>query len=429
MILNIYGEYNPKLLFNCVSRCGLCLKVCPFGEETQDEDKIAKSLYGEHPSVQHRLETGYYLDCYVGYSNVNNHRKFGASGGLATWILEELINDKIVDAVICIMHDHNSDKLFRFTIITTVENLRKCSGSVYYPVELSEVIKYILNNPGKYAVIGLPCFIKAIRLSQQRNKILQDRIHIVLGLTCGQMKSSHYTSYLSWLAGLNENPVQVKFRGKEQGKSANNFYFSAIDNLGKEYRIFWIDGVDEVYLNRWFTPNACNYCDDIFAETADIVFMDAWLPEYLDDYKGMSIILIRSVEINKLIKQKCNSSALHIQSISINNVIKSQQGVITIKRRYLAHRLYEMKKKLGKNLKKRVKPVKERDPFLRYEIFFKEKMRLKSKELWIQNNVSNNYFKAVMQQDVNKLALNGKLLFPLRMIRYFFKFIYRFNYE
>ena len=40
---------------------------------------------------------------------------------------------------------------------------------------------------------------------------------------------------------------------------------------------------------QYFKHNACNFCDDVFGETADITFMDAWLPEYVRDYKGTSL--------------------------------------------------------------------------------------------------------------------------------------------
>lgn len=33
-------------------------------------------------------------------------------------------------------------------------------------------------------------------------------------------------------------------------------------------------------------PRACNYCDDVFAECADVTCMDAWLPEYSQDHRG-----------------------------------------------------------------------------------------------------------------------------------------------
>jgi ferredoxin len=89
---NQYGEYNAlETGKGCSEKCDLCLKVCPFYDHGENEDTIGKRLFADIPKINHKPETGYYLDTFVGYSNIDDHRGNGASGGLATWTLETLL--------------------------------------------------------------------------------------------------------------------------------------------------------------------------------------------------------------------------------------------------------------------------------------------------------------------------------------------------
>lgn len=168
MQFNKYGEYNPVIADECTTECGLCLKVCPFTDSGENEDTIGQRLYGNIPGIQHLPETGYYLASYVGYSE--KYRPTSASGGIATWLLETLLSERIVDYVICVAPTGDPYRLFTFQTFHSPEDVISGSGSAYYPVEMSNVIRHVLNHPGRYAITGLPCFIKAIRLAQQRNK-------------------------------------------------------------------------------------------------------------------------------------------------------------------------------------------------------------------------------------------------------------------
>ncbi|MDV2481195.1 4Fe-4S dicluster domain-containing protein [Methanoculleus sp. Wushi-C6] len=420
MGFNMFGEYNPASIEGCTKGCGICLKICPFGDGNPDEDTIAKKLYGDVPSIQHRSEVGYFSGLYAGYSKVGRHREQGASGGMATWLLETLLQEGYVDAAICVKQNSDPEQLFSFTVVTTVEGVQESSGSAYYPVELSGVIRHVLSKPGRYAIIGLPCFVKAIRLAQQKNKILRERIVVVLGLTCGQSKSKHYTSYLSALAGLEGKPTKVHYRSKDLKQPAANYYFSCNNESNAEHRVSRKNGFSEVWGNRWFTPNACNYCDDIFAECADATFMDAWLPEYSSDPYGTSLILVRSPELMNLIQQGCDSHRLDADVVDVSRIIRSQRGVISTKRRDLAHRLHEAELRRDFCPKKRVQPEKC-SPLERWRLRVIGAMQTRSRQF-----TPNQYYSAadiltlrrVMQLDVIQLRLIRLSNYPRRVVRY-----------
>lgn len=333
---NAAGEFNPVPGDNCLAGCSLCLSVCPFAPEAVNETQIAEDLFARVPGIRHRKETGFFLSTSVGYSPT---REKCASGGLATWLLEKLLISGDIDAVACPGPSNDPERLFSYRIAKTVEDLRQCRGSAYYPVELSGVISFILEHPGRYAVTGLPCFIKGLRLASIKNPVLNERIAFTVGLVCGQFKSKAYTHYLASLAGVEGPFASVLFRGKDPDQPASNYFFSCENASGKRGSLFWNQGVSQAWHSRWFTPQSCLFCDDVFAETADIVFMDAWLPEFVKDPAGTSLFLSRNERLTEIFEEAKASTEIQLEKIPVEKVIQSQAGVLKAKRKDLAIRL------------------------------------------------------------------------------------------
>ena len=411
---NRYGEYNPVAVSPCTTECGLCLKVCPFADSGENEDTIAERLYGAVPEIQHRAETGYYLASYVGYSE--EHRATSASGGMATWLLETLLAEGIVDHVICVAPTGDSERLFAFQVFDTPEEVRTGAGSAYYPVELSGVIRQVLEVPGRYAVTGLPCFLKAIRLAQQRNKKLREQIVITVGFTCGQLKSRHFTDYVAALAGVRGEVTAVRYRGKSPDQPASNYHYVFTTADGEERKIFWNEGIAEAWTNRWFTPAACNYCDDVFAECADVTCMDAWLPEYSRDSRGTSLVLVRSPLVREVVER---GQGISLDPIPVERVVQSQSGVVAVKRQHLAYRLYLDREGVPE---KRVAPERPKNPFLRQEVVLKERMRALSRDRWSAGERDAGRIREAMEPDLRRLAAGRRIskiiTFPVRTLRY-----------
>lgn len=420
---NEHGEYVPTKVQACDSGCGLCLEVCPFGNN-ESETQMGAKIYGSVEGINYLFETGYYLDSYVGYSN--DFRQSSASGGMATWLLTKLLKEGIVDYVICPTPQKNPEKLFSFEFLRDVNSVQAASGSVYYPVEMSEVIQKILEIPGRYAITGLPCFIKALRLAAQKNRKLREKIVITIGLVCGQMKSKHYTEYIAALSGNgNSGKLQrVYYRGKSPDKLASNYYYQFIDEYGSQHKIFWNEGVSEAWINRWFTPNACNYCDDIFAELADVTFMDAWLPEYSRDSRGTNLVLVRSLEVQDIIQKGIEKAEINVNKISVEKVIQSQAGIIEYKRKQLSYRLYLAEQKERKTPEKRVEARNDIGILKKREVRLKIRMQEESKELFLgyyQNHTLDiKTFRDGMHpyiKQIRQLRLLGRFAFPIRIIK------------
>lgn len=345
MAWNTDGEWNPVMQSQCEHECGMCTNVCPsLTTKHTDEDAIGNEIYGAVRAIQHCPEVGYYLACGAGGVSDPDIRSACASGGLATWFLEQLVRKEMVDAVICVHHMYDGEKLFGYTIAFTVEDIQKSRGSAYYPTELSAVVRYILGHEGKYAVIGVPCFVKALRLAQRRNKLLRERILVIVGLTCARMKSAHYTDYIAYLSGLNEKLHCVRYKNTDLSRPPQSHAYQFYgENEAHTMINHKISG--SIFSSGLFGLSACKYCDDMIGECADITFMDAWLPEYTKtEPRGTNIFVVRSPLAYTLLEEGNLSGELSIHPLPIEKVIASQGGLVRRKR---IHYFLTLRKKAG----------------------------------------------------------------------------------
>jgi coenzyme F420 hydrogenase subunit beta len=412
---NDQGEYNPVEVegsADCSEKCSMCYQVCPTHGKTKNETEIGNQWYGEVEAIQHTDETGYFVSSYVGYSK--DHRANSASGGMATWMLERLLQSGDVNAVAAVGRNIDTDTLFEFKICRTLEEIRACSRSAYYPVETSHVIQHILNNDGNYAIIGLPCVCKAIRLAQDKMPRLKQRIKVVLGLTCGHQCSKFFAEYICALGG--GNPHELKefiFRTKDLSQPASNFGFyfrSGKQSNEVAERILWNDGVNVAYQNRYFQLPGCFYCDDVFAECADAVFMDAWLTEYIKYSEGHNLVLTRTEKIDALLNTERNGIVLN--KISVNQVILSQQGVLDLKRIRPAPQNNDPI--LRTNVLRPASPLQHKINLLKQEIaFFTSESWGSAKHIDILNTVCEKQFQKLRLYSIILKILN----LPFRVFR------------
>lgn len=344
---NQYGEYNPININDCKKECGLCISVCPFVEGNHNEDEIGTKLFSDIAGINHHPITGYYLTTGVGSVSSEERRWHSASGGLATWFLQSLLKDKIVDAVLCVTSTGKTDALFAFTVAKTDEEIYAAAGSAYYPVEMSQVLSFVLENPGRYAVIGLPCFLKALRLAQEKNNKLKERLVIMVGLTCGHLVSKHLAECGAYMSGLSEDVAYLRCRYKSPTRPASqhSYHFKGVN--GMESSLIWKDSLfGRMWGLQYLSLFSCFCCDDIVAECADITFMDAWLHEYSGNPMGTSLWVSRSKLANDVIHNGIKNSEIDVKPIGIEKIVASQTPR-TKKRTTIAYR-YSILKKQGK---------------------------------------------------------------------------------
>ncbi len=342
--LNDFGEYQSVDSGRCLDDCDLCLAVCPRYYKNANQYEIAKKQFGEINDIQVDDNAGYFIGCFSGHVKDRRLRNQAASGGLCTAFLEGLLASGEVDGVICVRPSADTARLFEFFVATTGAQLFQAAGSVYYPVEMSEVLRKILKRKeARYAVVGLPCFLTAITLAQKKSPKLNRIIKYKIGLVCGSLPNrKFYENILNGL-GLPVGSISnIKFR--DTNVYANRLRGMRFTDLqGKEYLTF---NAHEGKTRRSarFIYTACLLCSDIFAETADAVLMDAWLPEHRQDQFGTSLMLVRNNELMEYGTGNGRTWTAEMEETTIEKIINSQKPRIQNKRFRLLARLQLCKK-------------------------------------------------------------------------------------
>ncbi|MEW5804781.1 MAG: Coenzyme F420 hydrogenase/dehydrogenase, beta subunit C-terminal domain [bacterium] len=267
-----------------------------------------------------------------------NDRAEGSSGGLATWFIRKCLKDHSVDRVINVSKSTRDNQLFDYQIISNRDELEQSRGSKYYPVTLADVMQEVIHGKEdyRYLITGLPCFLYGIRLLEEACPKIQKRIKILVGLVCGQCPNKQLSELLSAAqqGRLASSKDQIHFRRKKKNAIDAYDYEFTVNNgeswafLGKSMRSLY----GFLWMNKYFSHRACHFCDDTFAEIADVVFMDAWLPEYIKDPKGNNLVLVRDSALNSIFEIGIQEGTCAIERIGIDRVFRSQSSVVKYKK-------------------------------------------------------------------------------------------------
>ncbi len=376
----------------------LASEVCPFSSAARNEDQIAGALFGEfaskHPAI------GYHTHTYTGHVTEGTFRAAGSSGGMGSWIAAELLRLEHVDVVVHVRPRKDAalapEPLFEFMTAGTVSELCDGAHSHYYPVTLETVLARIKANPSRrYALIAVPCFIKAVRLLALQDRSIASAIHYYIGLVCGHLKSAGFAQWLAWQAGIVPKALRsIDFRHKLEGRSPRHYGFRASgqDATGV---VEVASPMSEVFGADWglglFKYKACDFCDDVMAETADVVIGDAWLPRFDSDWQGTNVLIVRHPLFARLLASAAEQSRVAITSVTADEVAASQRSGLSHRRQGLSWRLAAAERRAEWHPPKRVVAGSAVMPRRRRRIYaLREQLRDASHELFATARARND---------------------------------------
>ncbi|MBL8351858.1 MAG: Coenzyme F420 hydrogenase/dehydrogenase, beta subunit C-terminal domain [Burkholderiaceae bacterium] len=231
-----------------------------------------------------RLAAGHAVDPVI------RHR--ASSGGVLSALLIHLLESRQVDFV---LHTRVAadDPLRNDAVLSaTREEVALGAGSRYAPASPVAMLPQALARPGRFAFVGKPCDVAAVRKIIDRQPELSQRIPYLLSFMCAGTPSMHGT--LEVLARLQVPPAELaefRYRGDgwpgltradtRDGRVATLDYNTAWGNI----------------LNRHLQPR-CKLCADGTGEFADLVCADAWYgkdgyPDFAER-DGRSLVIVRT---------------------------------------------------------------------------------------------------------------------------------------
>lgn len=311
----LYGlRYNyPRVDPDRCSSCGRCMKVCPSGFLLDGTDPGFKDNPAESS-----------LGCYLVHSRDDQIRHYGASGGGITGLLDHLMRKGEIDGAV-VARTHPEHCLVGQTVIARDrETLLGSQGSRYAPVSNCTALREILEEPGRYAIVGTPCMIQATTRAQELLSRLRERVVLKIGLVCAGMASRGSTRAYLLRYGIDPLDVsEIRYRG---------------DGWPGFFRAYAKDGIllkrpllgDELdYLVPTDHYLRCWNCLDHWGKFADIVVSDPWSQEMVEnEHKGWSAFMVRTEPGARAVASAVDGGDMIAQSISIGTMLDYNKHLV-----------------------------------------------------------------------------------------------------
>lgn len=326
------GIYVSRIDENNCNDCGSCYEVCP--GHSVDFKELNLSIFGKEPE---NILIGSYTNCYIGHATDYEIRYNSASGGLVTALLIFALEEGIIDGALVTKMSKQNPLEPEVVIARTKEEIISAAGSKYCPAPANIGLKKILNEKGRFAIVGLPCHIHGVRKAELLNKKLKDKIALHLGIFCANSVTFLGTEHFLLRWGIKKDEVKkLNYRGKGwPGKivvllkeGTEKIIPRGTTEKSTFRRIHYFSS-----FHYDFMPPRCLLCCDLTCELSDISFGDPWLPELKENEKiGKSLIISRN-EIGEKILQKALSRR-KIELVGISSDRFSQAQNLSFKRNF-----------------------------------------------------------------------------------------------
>lgn len=212
-----------------------------------------------------------------------------------------------------------------------------------------------------------------------------------------------------------KNIQKPQFREKDIASSANDYSFSCTDE-NEEEKSIKMRKVGDLWGTGLFKNNACDFCDDVTTELADISLGDAWLAPFDNDGKGTNVIVTRSALAESLIKKGIENRDLDIDFLPLDQFLASQQGSFNHRHIGLPARI-----KIAKKNKQLVPPKRYEHESLTFDFKMVQKQRMKvraeSLEIW-KSKRNAELFDNTMKGSLKSLSFYTKIYHKRRRFDY-----------
>ena len=304
--------------------CGLChslyginfsynekgFPVAQIDDDPSKYEQICPVFY-YHNECKHDV-WGNIQSALIGYSSNDETRFEASSGGALTEICSFLLETKLVDGIIHTTFDPEDSTRTITCLSKNPEEVKKRCGSRYSISSPLYNIKEYIEKDQKYAFVGKPCDVMALRMCMDSDIQLKNSIRYLLSFFCAGEPSVNAQNNLLQAIGVDrENCGYINYRGNGWPG-----YTTVIDKDGKkhqmEYKKAW-----GTYLGRDLR-DICRFCMDGTGELADIVCADFW---YLDrenkpdfsEHEGRNIIISRTQMGDELLKAAVDNGRIIVE--------------------------------------------------------------------------------------------------------------------
>ena len=354
---NVVELINSVVRNGLCTGCGICESIAPKGAmemalnaEGYLRPKIQTATdYGDDATIRDvcpgvRVDHGELKADYhaiwgplvavrAGHAADSEIRHKGSSGGVISALAVYLLEQGLVDFVAHIAVSQDDPLRNELQLSRTRDDVLHAAGSRYAPSAPLSALRELLDLGERFAFIGKPCDIAALRRYARHDARVDELIPYMLSFMCAGIPSIKGTYEL--LENLGADRSQLKsfqYRGDGWPGMAK-----AITQEGQVFEMDYNSSWGNI-LNRHLQFR-CKICPDGTGEFADVVCADAWYgkdgyPDFTER-EGRSLVLSRTPQGESLIQAAVKSEAIRAQALPVDDIALMQPYQVNRKKMVL----------------------------------------------------------------------------------------------
>lgn len=267
---------------------------------------------------------GPFLEMRIGWSTDPDLRHRASSGGGLSALLVHLLESGTVDAVVQIGAGEPAVSN-KTTLSRQPADVVVSAGSRYAPSDpLSDLGRY-LDSDGRYAFVGKPCDVAALRALESRDPRVAERFPYMISFFCAGVPSERGAeAVLDQLGTRSEDVVAFRYRGFGWPGRA-----TATLRDGSERSMTYMESWGRVLSSH--VQHRCKLCADGTGKAADIAFADAWEADergypLFEEADGTSLVVVRTPAGQQLLQRALDSGHMQTEPFDTAKLTGIQPG-------------------------------------------------------------------------------------------------------
>lgn len=275
----------------------------------------------------HFVGTGFATD------TVLRHR--ASSGGVISALLVHALGTGLVDFVVQTSADPSSPIANLTGISRDANAVLAAAGSRYAPSSPLADLETWLQHPGRFAFVGKPCDVAALRARARRDARIDAKVPLMLAFFCAGIPSATGTHRILDRLGVAADDVAA-FRFRGDGWPG---FATATRHDDSSERMSYADSWGDILSKQ--VQFRCKICADAVGNSADIACADAWYGDdrgypSFDEQDGRSLVMARTAAGMALLDAARNAGAVVTAPLAITEIIRMQPSQARRKRQVLS---------------------------------------------------------------------------------------------
>ncbi len=262
-------------------------------------------------------------------------RHQASSGGVLSALLVHALETGVVDFVVQVSAHKRQPIGNRTSVSVNAADIFAAAGSRYAPSSPLAGLEVWLARPGRFAFVGKPCDVTALRARARQDPRIAEKVPLMLAFFCAGMPSAAGTRRILDKLGVAE-PDVAAFRFRGDGWPG---FATATLKDGTSRRMSYADSWGDILAKE--VQFRCKICPDATGNVADIACADAWYGDErgypsFDEQDGRSLVMARTPAGLALLDGARKAGALVTEPLAIAEIAKMQPAQARRKKQILS---------------------------------------------------------------------------------------------